>query len=156
MRLWQPSPSCPLYLPDMTMWSCSTSILHSCPSFPEPQTGFLLLWIRSRNTWQCVLASAIQSLSGSVSVSWLSPAVMGSLVTNRLLICCFGVILVVRDVRSRSGVTPEWKGFDNKNWGNNLGLSSCAVPRSTVARMVAYFRRTELLPGVSERSGIDW
>ena len=40
--------------------------------------------------------------------------------------------------------------------GNNLGLSSCAVPRSTVARVVAYFRSTELLPGVSERSGIDW
>jgi len=29
------------------------------------------------------------------------------------------------------------------------------VPRSTVARVVAYFRRTELLSGVSERSGID-
>ena len=40
-------------------------------------------------------------------------------------------------------------------WENNLGLSSCAVPRSTVACVVAYFRRTELLPGVSERSGID-
>jgi len=37
---------------------------------------------------------------------------------------------------------------------NNLGLSSCAVPRSTVACVVAYFRRTELLPGVQERSGI--
>jgi len=53
----------------------------------------------------------------------------------------------------------EWnysgiEGFDNK-MGNNLGLSSCAVPRSAVAYVVAYFRRTELLPGVSERSGID-
>ena len=38
--------------------------------------------------------------------------------------------------------------------GNNLGLSSCAVPRSSVVCMVAYFRRTELLPGVQERSGI--
>jgi len=37
---------------------------------------------------------------------------------------------------------------------NNLGLSSCAVPRSTVACMVAYFRRTELLPGVQERSSV--
>ena len=53
----------------------------------------------------------------------------------------------------------EWnysriEGFDNKI-RNNLGLSSCAVSRSTVAYVVAYFRRTELLPGVSERSGID-
>ena len=39
--------------------------------------------------------------------------------------------------------------------GNNLGLSSCAVPRSTVARVVAYFKRTELLSEISERSGID-
>ena len=37
---------------------------------------------------------------------------------------------------------------------NNLGLSSCAVPRSSVMCMVAYFRRTELLLGVQERSGI--
>jgi len=37
---------------------------------------------------------------------------------------------------------------------NNLGLSSCAVPQSSVICVVAYFRRTELLPGVQERSGI--
>jgi len=37
---------------------------------------------------------------------------------------------------------------------NNLGLSSCAVPQSSVACVVAYFRRTELLPGVQERNGI--
>jgi len=37
---------------------------------------------------------------------------------------------------------------------NNLGLSSCAVPQSFVICVVAYFRRTELLPGVQERSGI--
>jgi len=43
-------------------------------------------------------------------------------------------------------------GFNNKN-GNNLGLSSCAVPQSAVACVVAYFRRTELLPGDQERSG---
>jgi len=53
----------------------------------------------------------------------------------------------------------EWnyskiEGFDNKT-GNNLGLSLCAVPRSAVVCVVAYFRRTELLPGASERSGID-
>jgi len=38
---------------------------------------------------------------------------------------------------------------------NNLGLSLCTVPRSAVVCVVAYFRRTELLPGVPERSGID-
>ena len=37
---------------------------------------------------------------------------------------------------------------------NNLGLSSCAMSRSAVAYVVAYFRRTELLPGVQERNGI--
>jgi len=40
-------------------------------------------------------------------------------------------------------------------WGNNLGLSSCTVPQSAVMCVVAYFRRTELLPEVLERSGID-
>ena len=54
--------------------------------------------------------------------------------------------------RDYSGVEESWQ----QKWGNNLGLSSCAVPRSAVACVVAYFRRTELLPGVSERSGIDW
>ena len=39
-------------------------------------------------------------------------------------------------------------------WGNKLGLSSCTVSRSAVACVVAYFRRTELLSGVQERSGI--
>jgi len=53
----------------------------------------------------------------------------------------------------------EWnyfgiEGFDNK-MGNNLGLSSCAMPRSTVTCMVVYFKRTELLSGALERSGID-
>jgi len=37
---------------------------------------------------------------------------------------------------------------------NNLGFSSCAVPQSAVICVVAYFRRTELLPGVQEGSGI--
>ena len=39
--------------------------------------------------------------------------------------------------------------------GNNLGLSLCAIPRSAVMYVVAYFRRIELLPGVQERNGID-
>ena len=38
--------------------------------------------------------------------------------------------------------------------GNNLGLSSCTVPRSSIVCVVVYFRRTELLPGVQEWSGI--
>jgi len=37
---------------------------------------------------------------------------------------------------------------------NNLGLSSCTVLRSAIVYIVTYFRRTELLPGVQERSGI--
>jgi len=32
--------------------------------------------------------------------------------------------------------------------GNNLGLSLYAVPQFVVTYVVAYFRRTELLPGV--------
>ena len=48
-----------------------------------------------------------------------------------------------------------WSGRElTTKVGNNLGLSSCAVPRSSVTYVVAYFRRTELLPGVQERSGI--
>jgi len=53
----------------------------------------------------------------------------------------------------------EWnysgiEGFDNKI-GNKLGLSLCAVPQSAVTYVVAYFKRTELLSGASERSGIE-
>jgi len=87
-----------------------------------------------------------------IKVSWL-------IASYRVSLCIMHKVLryliSVRDVRSGSGVTPEWKGLDNKMGGNNLGLSSCAVPRSTITCVVAYFRRTELLPGVSERSGID-
>ena len=38
--------------------------------------------------------------------------------------------------------------------GNNLGLSLYTVPQSAVMCVVAYFRKTELLPGVQEKSGI--
>jgi len=53
----------------------------------------------------------------------------------------------------------EWnysriEGFDNK-MGNNLGLSLCTVPQSTIMCVVAYFRRPELLSGVLEGSDID-
>jgi len=55
----------------------------------------------------------------------------------------------------RSGVEIlRNKWVDNKI-RNNLGLSLCAVPRSAVACVVAYFRRDELLSGISERNGID-
>jgi len=37
---------------------------------------------------------------------------------------------------------------------NNLGLSLCTVPQSAVMCVVMYFRKTELLPGAQERSGI--
>jgi len=60
-----------------------------------------------------------------------------------------------QDGVGQSEVELLWnERFDNK-MGNNLGLSSCAVPRSAVTCVVAYFRRTELLSGVSERSDID-
>jgi len=67
-----------------------------------------------------------------------------------------GLILAL-ELASLTGV--EWnysgiEGFDNK-MENNLSLSSCVVPRSAVMCVVAYFRRTELLSGVLERSGID-
>jgi len=67
----------------------------------------------------------------------------------------------IKNVQSRSGVT--WSGVEllqsrreltTKVW-SNLGLSSCTMPQSSVACVVAYFRRTELLPGVYERSSID-
>ena len=67
----------------------------------------------------------------------------------------------VKDIQSGSRVTRNGARLLRSGrklttkWGNNLGLSLCAMPRSAVARVVAYFRRTELLPGVSERSGID-
>jgi len=70
-------------------------------------------------------------------------------------------LYTVKDMRGGSGVTQNGAGLLQSRrelttkWGNNLGLSLCAVPRSAVTRVVAYFRRTELLPGVSERSGID-
>ena len=64
----------------------------------------------------------------------------------------------IKDVQSRSGVTRNGAELLQSGrelttkWEKNLGLSSCTVPRSAVACVIAYFRRTELLPGVSERS----
>jgi len=68
--------------------------------------------------------------------------------------------VIVRNMQSRNGVT--WNGAEllwsrrklTTKVGNNLGLSSCAMPRSVVMCVVANFRRTELLPGAQERSGI--
>ena len=37
---------------------------------------------------------------------------------------------------------------------NNLSLSLCTVPQSAVTYVVAYFRKTELLSGAQESSGI--
>jgi len=56
-------------------------------------------------------------------------------------------------VWSKNGVTQSRRELTTKV-ENNLGLSSCAVPQSAVMCVVAYFRRTELLSGVQERSGI--
>jgi len=56
---------------------------------------------------------------------------------------------------SWSGVELLWSRRElTTKVGNNLGLSLCTVPQSAVTCVVAYFRRTELLPGVQERSGI--
>jgi len=63
-------------------------------------------------------------------------------------------------VQNRSRVT--WSGAEllqsgrelTTKVGNNLGLSLYAVPQFAVACVVTYFRRTELLPGVQERSSI--
>jgi len=70
------------------------------------------------------------------------------------------VLPTVKDVQSGSGVTWNraellWSARElTTKWGNNLGLSSCTMPRSAVVCVVTYFRRTELLSGVQERSGI--
>ena len=56
---------------------------------------------------------------------------------------------------TQSGAELLWSGGElTTKVRNNLGLSSCAVPQSAVMCVVAYFRRTELLPGVQKRSGI--
>ena len=56
---------------------------------------------------------------------------------------------------TQSGVELLWSGRElTTKVGNNLGLSSCAVPRSAVTCVVMYFRKTELLPRVQERSSI--
>ena len=70
------------------------------------------------------------------------------------LFSCRVFAYVSRTVRSRSGVTRSgvellWSGRElTTKVKNNLGLSSCAVPQSAIVYVVAYFRRTELLPGV--------
>ena len=74
---------------------------------------------------------------------------------------CRGFISDVSDVWSGSRVTRNGAELLRNGRelttkvGNNLGLSLCAVPRLTVVRVVAYFKRTELLSEISERSGID-
>jgi len=53
-----------------------------------------------------------------------------------------------------SVIALEWVRLTTKR-ENNLGLSSYAVPQSTAACVVAYFRKNELLSGILERNGID-
>jgi len=72
----------------------------------------------------------------------------------------FNVCTCVKNMQNRNGLTQSgaellWSGRKMATKvGNNLGLSSCAVFQSAVVCVVADFRRTELLPGVQERSGI--
>ena len=63
------------------------------------------------------------------------------------LFSCRVFAYVSRTIQSRSRVTRSGRELTTKV-GNNLGLSSCTVPWSAVVCVVAYFRRTELLPGV--------
>jgi len=76
--------------------------------------------------------------------------------------------ILVRNIRSRNRVTQSraellqsraellWSKRElTTKIGNNLGLSLYTVSQSSVACVVAYFRRTELLSEVQERSGID-
>jgi len=71
----------------------------------------------------------------------------------------FQLHIILKDMQSgsrvtRSGAEILQSGRElTTKWGNNLGLSSCAVHRSAVACGVVYFRRTELLSGDQERSG---
>jgi len=61
---------------------------------------------------------------------------------------------VLRTVQSRNKVTQSgvellWSGRElTTKVENNLDLSLCIVPQSTVTYVVAYFRKTKLLPGV--------
>jgi len=72
----------------------------------------------------------------------------------------YDIDTLLRTMWSRSRVTQSgaellWSRRElTTKVKNNLGLSSCSVPQSAVACVVAYFRKTELLPGVQERSGI--
>ena len=86
--------SYPPCLPAMAMCFYSTSIFHSYPTSPNLQTGFLLLWIWSRNMCKCIWRLSIFLLLYGASASWLSPVVMGSLAIDRLLICYPGIVRV--------------------------------------------------------------
>jgi len=68
--------------------------------------------------------------------------------------------MVFRNMRSKNGMTWSgakllWSGRKlTTKVENNFSLSSCAMSQSIVVYIVAYFRRTELLPGAQERSSI--
>jgi len=80
---------------------------------------------------------------------------MNKILINKGKIAAFVDDMLVSSMeRNRNGVAQSGRNLTTKV-GNNLGLSSCAVPQSSVTYVVTYFRRTELLSGVQERSGID-
>jgi len=53
-----------------------------------------------------------------------------------------------------SGITPEWKGVDNKSRGTTLA-STHVLCLDLLSHVWLRIRRTELLSGALERSGID-
>ena len=104
---WQMSPPYPPCLLAMAMCSYSTSILHFYLISSNLWTGFLLLRIWSRNICKCIWRSSIFLLLYSMSASWISLVVIGSLAINRLLICHLGIILVQVCSRLKLYCIPE-------------------------------------------------
>ena len=106
---------------------------------------------------------------GDISSSCISDRICAwitlKLIINRLSSCQRLVLeqlsIIVKNMWSKNRVTQSgaellWNGRElTTKVENNLGLSSCAVSQSAVMCVVVYFRRTELLPGVQERSGIQ-
>jgi len=92
--LWQTLPPIPPWPLDMTMWSYSTPMLFLPLTFPIWLISYLLSQMQSRNYFYHMQRLLMPSLFCIISASWLSLAVIGSQVVDRLLICYLGIILV--------------------------------------------------------------
>jgi len=123
--------SCSWVLP---AWCCPNALFQSCPHSSTPWlcdqtilTVILLTMWSNMRLWILLVKLNSWQVRGGAGAEW------------------------ARVKWNYSRMDGVWQQIRNY-----LGLSSCAVPRSAVACVVAYFRRTELLSGVSEKSGIDW